>query len=120
MKPQEIPRLVDACYTRARFVAHGPKGKVPAPYQSVARDVAKDVVRSSRAVRHIDRSDGERVTDHYRSHRTARVAHETVEVETLIGRMVPHTVPKDCKRIRSDGVPATKTFVKGKVRMHEA
>jgi len=33
-------------------------------------------------------------------------------VETFIGRMVPHTVPKGFKRIRYDGVQATKTFAK--------
>jgi len=35
------------------------------------------------AVRRIDRYEGERVTYHYRSHRTDRVAHETVEVHTF-------------------------------------
>jgi len=46
--------------------------------------------------------------------------HETVMVETCIGRMVPHTVPKGCKRIRDDGVQATKTFAKVKGAMQAA
>jgi len=65
------------------------------------------------SVRRIDRYDGERVTYHYRSHRTERVERETVDVDTFIGRMVQHTVPKGFKRIRYYGVQATKTFAKG-------
>jgi hypothetical protein len=64
------------------------KGQVPSQYQSLARYVAKDVVSPPIAVRRIDRYDGERVTYHYRSHRTERLEHETVTGETFIGRMV--------------------------------
>jgi hypothetical protein len=39
------------------------------------------------AVRRIDRYDGQRVTYHYRSHRTERVEHETVAVDTFIGHI---------------------------------
>ncbi len=102
------------------LVTNGQQGKVPSPSQSLARDVAQDVVRPPIAVRRIDRSDGERVTSHDRSHRTERLAHDTVTVETCLGRMVPHTVPKGCKRIRDDGGQATKTFAKGKVAMQTA
>src|SRR5437660_417985 len=44
---------------------------------------------------------------------------ETVDVATFIGRMVQHTVPKGFKRIRYDGVQATKTCanVKGAVQI---
>jgi len=96
------------------------KGKVPSQSQSVARSVATDVVSPPLSVRRIDRSDGERVTYPYRSHRSERVEHETVAVETCIGRMVQHMVPKGFKRIRSDGVQATKTFAKVKVAIHAA
>jgi hypothetical protein len=122
VKTQEMKRLVDACYTRYRegLVTNVHEGKVPAQYQSLARDVAKYVVSPPIAVRRIDRYDGERVTYHYRSHRTERVERETVDADTFIGRMVPHTVPKGFKRIRYDGVQATKTFAKGKVLIHEA
>ena len=56
----------------------------------------------------------------YRSHRTDRVEHETVDVATFIGRMVQHTLPKGFKRIRYYGVQATKTFAKVKVLIQEA
>ena len=52
--------------------------------------------------------------DHYRSHRTDRMEYETVPVDTFIGRMVQHTMPKGFKRIRYYGVQATKTFAKVK------
>jgi len=122
VKTQERTRLVEACYTRYRegFVTNVQQGKVPAQYQSLARDVAQYVVSPPIAVRRIDRYDGERVTYHYRSHRTERVEHETVAVDMFIGRMVQHTVPKGFKRIRYDGVQATKTFAKVKVMLHEA
>src|SRR5437870_12622917 len=72
------------------------------------------------SVRRIDRYDGERVTYHYRSHRTDRMEHETVPVDTFIGRMVQHTMPKGFKRIRYYGVQATKTFAKVKVVIQAA
>ena len=72
------------------------------------------------SVRRIDHDDGTQVTYHYRSHRTARVEHATVDVATFIGRMVQHTLPKGFKRIRYDGVQATKTFAKVKVAMQAA
>jgi hypothetical protein len=46
--------------------------------------------------------------------------HETVDVATFIGRMVQHTMLKGFKRIRYDGVQATKTFAKVKVAMQAA
>src|ERR687896_450644 len=80
--------------------------------------MAKYVVSPPISVRRIDRYDGHRVTYHYRSHRTDRVEHETVEVDTFIGRMVQPTLPKGFKRIRYYGVQATKTFaqVKGVIQ----
>ena len=80
----------------------------------MARYVAKYVVSPPISVRRIDRYDGERVTYHYRSHRTGRMEHETVPVDTFIGRMVQHTLPKGFKRIRYYGAQATKTFAKVK------
>jgi hypothetical protein len=46
--------------------------------------------------------------------------HETVAVDTFIGRMVQHTRPKGFKRIRYYGVQAPKTFAKVKVRIQAA
>lgn len=122
LKTEGIKQLVDRCFRQSPngLVPNVQKGKVPAQYQSLARYVAKDVGSPPIAVRRIDRYEGERVTYHYRSHRTERLEYETVTVETFIGRMVQPTVPKGCKRIRSDGVPATKTFAKVKVAMQAA
>ena len=72
------------------------------------------------SVRRIDHYDGERVTYHYRSHRTERMEHETVDVATFIGRMVQHTMLKGFKRIRYYGVQATKPFTKVKVAIQAA
>jgi hypothetical protein len=96
------------------------KGHVPAQAQSVARYVAKYVVSPPSAVRRIDRYDGERVTYHYRSHRPDRMEYETGPVDTFIGRMVQHTMPKGFKRIRYYGVQATKTFAKVKAVIQAA
>ena len=117
-----IKRLVDVCFRKYPngLVTNVQKGAVPSQYQSLARYVATYVVSPPIAVRRIDRYDGERVTYHYRSHRTERVEHETVDVATFIGRMVQHTVAKGFKRIRYYGVQATKTFAKVKVMIHAA
>jgi hypothetical protein len=48
------------------------------------------------------------------------VERETVDVDTFIGRMVQHTMPKGFKRIRYDGVQATKTFAKVRVVIQAA
>jgi len=122
LKTEAINQLVDACFTKYPngLVTNVQKGAVPSQYQSLARYVAKYVVSPPIAVRRIDRYDGARVTYHYRSHRTERVEHETVAVETFIGRMVQHTVPKGFKRIRYYGVQATKTFAKVKAAIQAA
>ena len=90
LQTEAVKRLVDTCFTKYPdgLVTNVQKGQVPAQYQSLARYVAKYVVSPPIAVRRIDRYDGHRVTYHYRSHRTERVEHETVDVETFIGRMV--------------------------------
>jgi len=112
VKTSEIRRLVATCYTRYRegFVTHVQKGDVPARYQSLARYLAQYVVSPPISLRRIDRYDGQRVTYHYRSHKSERVEWETVAVYTFIGRMVQHVFAKGFQRIRYDGVQATKTF----------
>ena len=122
LRTEAIAQLVDRCFRQYPdgLVTNVQKGHVPAQAQSVARYVAKYVVSPPIAVRRIDRYDGERVTYHYRSHRTDRMEHETVPVDTFIGRMVQHTMPKGFKRIRYYGVQATKTFAKVKVVIQAA
>jgi Putative transposase/Transposase zinc-binding domain len=116
-----IKQLVDRCFRTSPngLVTHVHKGQVPSQYQSVARYVAQYVVSPPISVRRLDRYNGERVTYHYRSHRTGRMEHETVPVATFMGRMVQHALPKGCKRIRY-GVQATKTFAKVKVAIRAA
>jgi hypothetical protein len=122
LRTETINRLVDACFQQYPdgLVTNVQKGQVPAQAQSVARYVAKDVVSPPISVRRIDRYDGKRVTYHYRSHRTGQTEYETVPVDTFIGRMVQHVMPKGFKRIRYYGVQATKTFAKVKVAMQAA
>jgi hypothetical protein len=117
-----IQQLVDVCFRKYPngLVPNVQKGQVPAQYQSLARYVAQYVVSPPISVRRIDRYDGARVTYHYRSHRTERMEHETVPVDTFIGRMVQHVLPKGFKRIRYAGVQATKTFAKVKMVIQAA
>jgi len=117
-----VKRLVDTCFQQYPdgLVTNVQKGAVPAQAYSVARYVAKYVVSPPISVRRIDWYDGKRVTYHYRSHRTDRTEHETVPVDTFIGRMMQHTLPKGFKRIRYYGVQATKTFAKVKRVMQAA
>jgi len=122
LKTEAIRHVVDTCFRKDPngLVSNVQKGQVPSQYQSLARYVAKYVVSPPLSVRRIERYDGHQVTDHYRSHRTERVEQETVEVDTFIGRMVQHAASKGFKRIRYYGVPATKTFAKGKVMLQAA
>jgi hypothetical protein len=122
LQTEVVNQLVERCFKQSPngLVSNVQKGNVPSQYQSLARYVATYVVSPPIAVRRIDRYDGQRVTYHYRSHRTERVEHETVDVDTFIGRMVQHTMPKGFKRIRYYGVPATKTFAQVKMAIHAA
>jgi hypothetical protein len=119
---ETIEPLVDLCFRKYPngLVSRVQRGNVPSQYQSLASYVAKYVVSPPISVRRIDRYDGERVTYHYRSHRTERTTHETVDVLTFIGRMIQHTRPKGFKRIRYYGVQATKTFAKVKAVIQAA
>ena len=121
-KTEAINPLVATCFRQYPdgLVPNVHKGAVPSPYQSLARSVAKSVVSPPIAVRRIDRYDGARVTYHDWSHRTERVEHETVAVDTVSGRMVQHTLPKGFKRIRYYGVQAAKTCAKVKGVMQAA
>jgi hypothetical protein len=117
-----IQALVDLCFKKYPdgLGSRVQKGKVPSQYQSVARYVAKYVVSPPISLRRINRYDGERVTYHYRSHRTERTTYETVDVMTFSGRMIQHAMPKGFKRIRYYGVQATKTFAKVKAVIQRA
>mgnify|MGYP003578860373 CR=1 FL=1 len=122
VKTHEMARLVDTCYTRYRegFVTNVQKGDVPTRYQTLATYLAKYVVSPPISVRRMDRYDGQRVTYHYRSHKSERVEWTTVDVHTFIGRMVQHTFVKGFQRVRYYGVQATKTFAKIKRLIQDA
>jgi Putative transposase len=122
MRTDAIHQLVDACYKKYPngFVANVQKGDVPSRYQSLATYLAKYVVSPPISLRRIDRYDGQRVTYHYRSHKTERVEWERVDVYTFIGRMIQHVFPKGFQRTRYYGVQATKTFEKIKVMIGQA
>lgn len=122
IETEEIEHLVDNCYKKypKGFVANVQKGDVPSRYVSLAKYLAKYVVSPPISLKRIDEYDGERVTYHYRSHKTERVEKETVGVYTFIGRMIQHVLPKGFKRIRYYGVQATKRFEKVKGVIQEA
>src|SRR5882724_1646497 len=122
LQTNEMDRLVKTCYAQYPngFVANVQKGDVPSRYQSLARYLAKYVVSPPISLRRIDRYDGHRVTYHYRSHKSARVERETVDVYPFIGRMVQHVFPKGFQRVRYYGVQATKTFAQLKRMLHDA
>src|SRR5436309_874245 len=109
LQTDAMKQLVDTCCRKYPdgLVTNVQQGALPAQAHSVARYVAKYVVSPPISVRRIDRYDGKRVTYHYHSHRTDRLEHETVPVQTSIGRMVPHVLPNGFNRIRSSGVQAT-------------
>src|SRR6266516_207747 len=116
LETAEIDRVVDTCdktYPNG-FVANVQKGDVPSRSQSFATSLAKYVVSPPISLRRIARYDGQRGTYHYRSHKSERVEQETVDVFTFLGRMMQHTFAKGCKRIRSYGVQATKTFARSR------
>jgi hypothetical protein len=122
LQTEAIHQWVEACcrtYPNG-LVSNVQQGQVPAESQSVARSVAQYVVSPPISVRRLDRYDGERVTYHDRSHRTDRMEHATVPVDTFIGRMVQHTRPKGFKRLRHAGGQATTTFAKVQVMIQAA
>ena len=96
------------------------KGDVPHGIRVWRRYLAKYVVSPPISLRRIDGYDGQRVTYHYRSHKSERVERETVDVYTFIGRMIQHVFPKGFQRIRYYGVQATKTFAKLKGMIQDA
>jgi len=122
LQPAAIAQGVAPCVRTSPdgVVPNVHQGALPAQAHRVARDVAQDVGSPPLSVRRMEGDEGERVTDHDRSHRPDRMAHATVPVAACLGRRVPHVRPKGCKRIRSDGVQAPKTFAKGKAVIQAA
>jgi Putative transposase len=118
----ESERVVDAC---DETYPHGcgatvPQGDGPSRSQSFATSRAQEVVRPPSSLRRIERSEGQRVTSHYRSQKSERVEQESVDVFPFIGRMMQHPLAQGCNRMRSYGVPATKPLAKSKAMMQAA
>src|SRR5262249_9207114 len=105
LKTETIHQLVDACFRPYPngLVTNVQKGNGPSPYQSLARYVAKYVVSPPISVRRIDRYVGERVTSHFRSHRTERVERETVDVDTFICRRAVGVMKPELRRMTQLG-----------------
>ena len=93
---------------------------MPSRSQSWATYRAKYVGSPPLALRRIDREDGPSVTSHARSQKSERVERARVNVDTCIGRMVQHTFPPSCQRVRYEGGQATKTLATLRGLMQEA
>jgi hypothetical protein len=96
-----------------------PQGEVPAG-SSVATSLAPDVGRPPLSLRGLERSAGQRVPSHDRSHQSARGERDTVEGSPFIGRLGQQGWPKGCTRLWDDGVQAPKTSAKRQGLMQEA
>lgn len=94
------------------FVGHVSKGQAPEHSKGLAKYLAKYVASPPISMKRLVRYRGDSVTYYYKDHRTKQRKIETVTVETFIGRMVQHILPKGFQRIRYYGLQATKTFAK--------
>ncbi len=88
------------------LVAYLEEGKVPAGGEGLAYYLAKYVVSPPISLRRILRYDGQRVRYWYNDHKTKQRQEEEVSALTFSGRMVQHSLPKGCHRIRSSGLHA--------------
>jgi len=113
-KSEEINRLVNELWKKypKGLVANVSKGNVPGSYRGLARYLAKYVASPPIAVRRILEYDGDTVGYWYKDHKTKSKKFEKVDVNTFIGRMVQHIMPKGFQRVRYYGLEATKTYKK--------
>ncbi len=112
----ELNDLVDQLWTGypEGFYAHPANNKsVPTKsYKGLIRCLTKYLSSPPIGVSRIVDYDGENVRCYYQSHRTKDRAYETIRVQTFIGRMVQHILPKGFQRVRYYGLQATATFKK--------
>lgn len=94
------------------FVGHVSKGKAPEYSRGLAKYLAKYVASPPISLRRIIKYDGKTVTYRYKDHKTKQHKVETISIDTFIGRMVQHVLPKGFQRIRYYGLQATKTFTR--------
>lgn len=111
-----LERLVDYLWREYPdgFYAHpGDKDKVPTKsYRGLIKYLTKYLSSPPIALSRIVEFDGINVTYRYKSHRTKRMEHETIDAVTFIGRMVQHIFPKGFQRVRYFGLQATASFKK--------
>ena len=112
----ELSDLVDQLWMDypEGFYAHpGNNKSVPTKnYKGLIRYLTKYLSSPPIGVSRIVDYDGENVKYYYQSHRTKDRAYETISVQTFIGRMVQHILPKGFHRVRYYGLQATATFKK--------
>lgn len=111
---RQIKEVIDRLYGKypRGLVANIKKGEVPKRVKSLAKYLAKYVVSPPISVRRILSYDGQRVRYWYHDHKSGRRKEEEVDVDTFIGRMVQHIVPKGMQRIRYYGLHATAVYEK--------
>ena len=111
---RQIKEVIDRLYGKypKGLVANIQKGEVPKRVKSLAKYLAKYVVSPPISVRRILSYDGQRVRYWYHDHKSGRRKEEEVDVDTFIGRMVQHIVPKGMQRIRYYGLHATAVYEK--------
>ncbi len=109
-----INRLINELWVKypRGLVANVSKGNVPNECRGLARYLAKYVASPPIAVRRIVDYDGKTVRYWYQDHKTQAKKFETVDVDTFIGRMVQHIMPKHFHRVRYYGLESTKCFQK--------
>jgi len=94
------------------FVSHVSKGRAPEHSAGLAKYLAKYIASPPISVRRLIGYGDDSVSYYYKDHRTKESKIETVPIETFIGRMVQHILPKGFQRIRYYGLQATKSFNK--------
>lgn len=101
------------------FVGHVSKGKAPEHSKGLAKYLAKYVASPPISNRRLLNYDDNSVTYYYKDHKSKQRKTITVTIETFIGRMVQHILPKGFQRIRYYGLQATKTFTRWCARIRE-
>jgi hypothetical protein len=94
------------------FVGHVSKGKAPERSKGLAKYLAKYVASPPISIRRLIKYNADSVSYYYKEHKTKQHKIETISIETFIGRMVQHILPKGFQRIRYYGLQSTKAFNK--------
>ena len=93
---KSVKSLVDLLWKQypQGFVGHVSKGKAPEYSKGLAKYLAKYVASPPISTRRVLKYDGDSVTYYYQEHKSKQRKTETVKVNTFIGRMVQHLLPK--------------------------